>query len=370
VAAAGAVTVIVGAIVAVANLPSRLGLTHTQREKHGVVALAPVSLSHQTLAGFSSELGAQHAAAFRPHDQPQLRLVLAATGEGVLLAQADTTGDDSQSDPVPPDGGSSVNGTDESLGQPEPAPDSDGHGETNPTTVTTTTPTPSPTVPTTPTTPTTPTGTTSTTGTETTPAPPGPVEPPLPSSTESKVQSPEVPIVIPNKVTPEDFQEVAQAVQDDTGLAGAGCAEDLSGCPGLIAMIGAAMTDSSGAPVSVAVAAKRLERALPQMHRVQGPSGPTVDGVEVDATVHARDLKGATIFIKWQLIERGAGKLQLYGNWLSANSVYRLIPPSDDVDTDLPLWVPRPPRSGSYGIRLLVYVDGTRFMHKDVPLKL
>lgn len=122
--------------------------------------------------------------------------------------------------------------------------------------------------------------------------------------------------------------------------------------------------------MSVAVAARRLERALPQMHRVETADGPSVDGTEVDVTVHADGLKGETIFVKWQLIERGGGSLQLYGNWLSANSMYRLIPPSDDDDTDLLLWVPRPPRRGSYGIRLLVYVDGMRFMHKDVPLKL
>lgn len=367
-AAAGAVTVIVGAIVAVAGLPSQLGLTHAEREKHRAIALDPVSLSHQTLAGFSSELGAHHAAAFRPHDQtPQRRLTLAATGDGALLAQAETTGEDSLPDPVPPDSGSSVDGTDESLGQHEPAPDAGGDGETNPTTVTTPTPRSTPTVPATPTDT---TGTTPTTETETTPAPSGPGEPPLPPSSETKVPSPDVPIVIPDKVTLADLQEVAQEVQVDTGLVGYGCARDLSGCPGLTAMIGAALTDPSGAPVSVAVAARRLERALPQMHRVQTPDGPTVDGIEVDATVHADDLKGETIFVKWQLIERGGGALRLYGNWLSANSVYRLIPSSDDVDTDLPLWVPRPPRRGRYGIRLLVYVDGARFMHKDVPLKL
>jgi hypothetical protein len=122
--------------------------------------------------------------------------------------------------------------------------------------------------------------------------------------------------------------------------------------------------------VSVAVAAERLERALPQMRRVETAEGPSVDGTEVDVTVHSDDLKGETIFVKWQLIERGTGRLQLYGNWLSANSMYRLIPTSDDDDTDLVLWVPLPPRRGSYAIRLLAYVDGVRMKHKDVPLKL
>jgi len=158
-------------------------------------------------------------------------------------------------------------------------------------------------------------------------------------------------------------------VQDATGLAGDGCATDLSGCPGMAAMIGAALTDSDGRPVSVAVAVKRLKRALPQMRRVRSPEGATVDGVGVDATVHADDLKGETIFVKWQLIERGRGELHLYGDWLSANSMYKIVPSSDDEDRDLPLWIPWPPGNGRYGIRLLVYVDGERFMHKDVPLE-
>lgn len=353
---------IVGAIVAVAGLPSHLGLTHEEREKHRAITLDPVSLTHRTLAAFSSELEAHEAGASRLHDRGP-RLTRIATSDGALLAQVSATAEDGLPDPAPPPVvGGSDGGTDESVEQPESATDTDGADETSPT------PPPAPTPETTPTPTQTPTVQTTPPATTPPMTAPGPGEPPLPQSTQTKVASPDVPIVIPGPVTFQDLQQVAQEAQD-TGLAGAGCAEDLNSCPGLTAMIGAALTDSTGAPVSVAVAAERLKRALPQMRRVETPDGPTVDGIEVAVTVHADDLEGATIFVKWQLIERGGGKLQLYGNWLSANSVYRLVPPSNDVDADLPLWVPWPPRRGRYGIRLLVYVDGTRFMHKDVPLK-
>ena len=354
---------VVGAIVAVADLPSKLGLTHERHKTHPAITLDPVNLSHQTLATFSRDLGSHDSAALHPLDQASHpRLALVATSDGALLAQIAPTGEDGPTDQASPDAAApDVGGTDGDagggVGQDEPAPDPDGYDETSPA------PAPTPTVDTTP------PATTQTTETDMTETPSEPGERSLPQSAETKVPSPDVPIVIPDQIASEDLQQIAQEVQEETGLAGEDCAKDLTRCPGLTAMIGAALTDSTGAPVPVAVAAERLKRALPQMRKVDGPDGPTVDGIGVDVTVHADDLEGKTIYVKWQLFERGGGALQLYGDWLSANSVYRLVPSSDDVDTDLPLWVPWPPGRGRYGIRLLIYVDGTRFTHKDVPLE-